>query len=117
MSREGRLQRSACSLIRAEGGHVVVLGPMNGTGEPELTGTIAGWSFAIELKKPGEVPTAIQRATLRLWSLAGAVTAVADNLSTVRWAIDECRRRAGDASPGSPRRVVASPDTEQERLA
>lgn len=46
-------------------------------GDPDLYGCWRGVPFAIELKRPGEDPTELQRYHLNEWQAAGAVTGVA----------------------------------------
>jgi hypothetical protein len=49
------------------------------TGDPDVYGLWAGIAWELELKAPGEIPTALQRERLDEWHKAGAVTAVIDH--------------------------------------
>lgn len=49
-------------------------------GDPDLYGAWAGVPWAIELKRPGESPTLLQRARLAEWERAGAVTGVVHSI-------------------------------------
>lgn len=53
-------------------------------GTPDIAGCIRGRAFFIELKKPGEEPTVIQRKRLREWADAGAITGVVESLEDVQ---------------------------------
>jgi hypothetical protein len=75
------------------------------SGDPDIHGVWKGTAFEIELKRPGEEPTELQRARLEEWGRAGAVTAVihsANELAALlRWMASD---RLGTPPPG-----VASP--------
>jgi len=53
-------------------------------GTPDIAGCIQGRSFWIELKRPGEEPTVIQRKRIREWSDAGAITGVAESMDDIK---------------------------------
>lgn len=59
--------------IRAQTPYTVV-------GDPDITGCISGWHVEIEVKEPGEEPTAIQRKRMTLWRKAGASTTVVESV-------------------------------------
>jgi hypothetical protein len=46
-------------------------------GDPDLYGSINGRHFEIEVKRPGERPTALQQARLKQWAATGALAGVA----------------------------------------
>lgn len=46
-------------------------------GDPDLYGSINGRHFEIEVKRPGERPTALQQARLEQWAASGARAGVA----------------------------------------
>ncbi len=46
-------------------------------GDPDLYGSIRGRHFEIEVKRPGEHPTPLQKARLAQWRASGAHTGVA----------------------------------------
>ncbi len=46
-------------------------------GDPDLYGSINGRHFEIEVKRPGEQLTRLQRRRLDEWRQAGAITAIA----------------------------------------
>ena len=45
-------------------------------GTPDILGCFQGRMFALEVKRPGNKPTPIQRVELERWAAAGAITAV-----------------------------------------
>lgn len=53
-------------------------------GEPDITGCKDGKHFEIEVKRPGEVPTAIQEKRLLEWDDAGALAFWTDSLLEVK---------------------------------
>jgi len=53
-------------------------------GDPDLYGCAAGRHWEIELKRPGEEPTELQRARLEEWGRAGAKTGVVKSLEELR---------------------------------
>ena len=48
-------------------------GPFGNAGKPDITGCIDGTRIEIEVKRPGEKPTEIQKQTIAEWQMAGAV--------------------------------------------
>jgi hypothetical protein len=46
-------------------------------GDPDLYGSIHGQHFEIEVKRPGDRPTALQEARLKQWAATGALVGVA----------------------------------------
>ena len=46
-------------------------------GDPDLYGSIHGRHFEIEVKRPGDRPTALQQARLKQWAATGALAGVA----------------------------------------
>lgn len=53
-------------------------------GEADISGCIRGQRFELEVKRPGEKPTALQTAILEQWDKAGAVTGVVRSVSDAR---------------------------------
>lgn len=49
-------------------------------GDPDLYGSINGRHFEIEVKRPGERPTALQQARLKQWAASGARAGVATSV-------------------------------------
>lgn len=49
-------------------------------GEPDLYGSWRGRHFEVEVKRPGEQPTVLQRARLKEWAISGAITGVAHSV-------------------------------------
>jgi Holliday junction resolvase len=47
-------------------------------GDPDIFGCTQGRTFLIEMKRPGETPSKIQRYRLRKWKQAGAIVGWAD---------------------------------------
>lgn len=52
-------------------------------GTPDIAGCMMGRAFWIELKVPGEEPTAIQRKRLQEWAEAGAIVGVVTSVEEV----------------------------------
>ena len=46
-------------------------------GDPDLYGSIHSRHFEIEVKRPGDRPTALQQARLKQWAATGALVGVA----------------------------------------
>ena len=46
-------------------------------GDPDLYGSIQGRHFEIEVKRPGDRPTALQEARMKQWAATGALAGVA----------------------------------------
>lgn len=63
--------------------HRKVHGSAYSSGEPDLDVVIAGHAVKIEVKRPGEKPTAQQALTLRKWGKAGAIAFVATSADEV----------------------------------
>lgn len=63
--------------------------PMGKTGDPDITGCWQGIHFEIELKRPGESPTPLQRHRLAEWGQAGAWTGVVRTLEDLEKALAE----------------------------
>ena len=56
----------------------------SGSGRPDIIGCYMGVMFCIEIKRPGEVPRAIQIYELGRWREAGALAWYATNLDQVK---------------------------------
>lgn len=65
---------------------------MGTSGDPDITGLWNGHHFEMELKRPGEQPTHLQRHRLAEWSRAGAHTFVIHSLPELLAAIDTLRK-------------------------
>jgi hypothetical protein len=61
---------------RARKGH----GSVYQTGEPDVDAVVCGRAVKLEVKLPGEEPTALQARVLALWEAAGAVVGVVTSL-------------------------------------
>lgn len=66
-------RRQCLVAIRAQSVYTVV-------GDPDVTGSISGRHVEIEVKEPGEEPTAIQRERHRIWRRAGARVVVVESV-------------------------------------
>lgn len=77
--READLQRKIQAAIREAGGKCIKIhgGPYTVAGTPDLIGSLNGRPFAIEVKRPGERPSAKQQAELSAWAAQGWATGVA----------------------------------------
>ncbi len=49
-------------------------------GDPDLYGSFHGTHFELEIKRPGEKPTALQLARLKQWAASGARVGIATSL-------------------------------------
>ena len=63
-------------------------GSVYGAGQPDLLGCYQGRTLALEVKRPGEKPTALQQAVLKKWEAAGAIAAVVRSAEDVRELLD-----------------------------
>lgn len=87
--READLQRKIQNSIREAGGKCIKIhgGPYTVAGTPDLIGVLNGRSFALEVKLPGERPSAKQQAELAAWAAQGwtacVVTSVQEALSAI----------------------------------
>ena len=61
-------------------------------GDPDLYGSISGRHFEIEVKRPGEQPTALQQARLKQWAATGALVGVARSVEDALYIIGATRR-------------------------
>jgi hypothetical protein len=59
-------------------------GGMGMAGEPDIDACIGGRSLQLEVKRPGEKPTQLQRKRLEEWRKAGAITGVVTSVADVR---------------------------------
>lgn len=60
-----------------------------GAGRPDIIGCYKGRFIAIEVKRPGEEPTKLQRHELNLWDMTEAITMVATSVADVKKMIEE----------------------------
>jgi Holliday junction resolvase len=78
--RESALVAEIVQALRALPGVVVRKRHGSGwgvSGDPDLYGSAGGRHFEIEVKRPGEHPTPLQRARLDQWRASGALSGVA----------------------------------------
>jgi hypothetical protein len=61
-------------------------------GDPDLYGSIHGRHFEIEVKRPGERPTALQQARLKQWAATGALAGVARSVEEALDIVGATRR-------------------------
>ena len=59
-------------------------GGMGVAGDPDIDACIRGRSVQLEVKRPGEKPTALQTKRLEEWRQAGAVVGVVRSLADVK---------------------------------
>jgi hypothetical protein len=69
-----------CYAMKVWGNHTTI-------GQPDILGCCAGRTLALEVKRSGEQPTEIQKATLKKWADAGAVAGVVRSVADVNFAI------------------------------
>jgi hypothetical protein len=87
---EAALQRKIQAALRDRGGKVIKVhgGAYAVAGTPDLIGAIDGVSFAIEVKRPGERPSAKQEAELSAWAAQGWATGVACSVQDAMEIVD-----------------------------
>jgi hypothetical protein len=61
-------------------------------GDPDLYGSIHGRHFEIEVKRPGDRPTALQDARLKQWAATGALAGVARSVEDALHILGATRR-------------------------
>ena len=66
-------------------------GGMGVAGDPDIDACIRGRSVQLEVKRPGEKPTALQVKRLDEWKQAGAMVGVVHSVDDVRALLDEKR--------------------------
>jgi hypothetical protein len=66
-------------------------GGMGVAGDPDIDACIRGRSVQLEVKRPGEKPTALQVKRLDEWKQAGAIVGVVHSVDDVRSLLDEKR--------------------------
>jgi hypothetical protein len=82
-------------------------GPMGEGGHPDIDGCRSGRAFKIEMKKPGERPTARQMARLIIWQKAGALVGWAESVEHAKQIMaywDDYEWRNPLTAPGAPPR-------------
>jgi hypothetical protein len=67
-------------------------GGMGVAGDPDIDACIRGRSVQLEVKRPGEKPTALQAKRLREWRKAGALVAVVSSVEEVKSLLTEVDR-------------------------
>lgn len=83
--RERTIQRACLKTLRAAGAYAVNIagGPAIDTGTPDILACYRGRFVAVEVKRPGQVPTEIQRFRLKQIAGAGGHCIVAINKADV----------------------------------
>jgi hypothetical protein len=61
-------------------------------GDPDLYGSIHGRHFEIEVKRPGDRPTALQEARMKQWAATGALVGVARSVEDALYIVGATRR-------------------------
>ncbi|HEU0138303.1 MAG TPA: VRR-NUC domain-containing protein [Bryobacteraceae bacterium] len=64
-------------------------GGMGVAGDPDIDACIRGRSLQLEVKRPGEKPTALQVKRIDEWRRAGAIVAVVNSVAEVRDLLDK----------------------------
>jgi len=70
-----------CYALKIWGNHTTI-------GQPDILACYAGRTLALEVKRPGEQPTEIQKSTLKKWADAGAVAGVVRSVEDVKEAVE-----------------------------
>lgn len=96
--RERTIQRACLKTLRERGAYAVNIagGPAIDVGTPDILACYRGRFVAVEVKRPGQVPTQIQKHRLKQIEDAGGFTIVATNKADVIAglnAIDDAWRR------------------------
>lgn len=77
-------------------------GGMGVAGDPDIDACIHGRSLQLEVKRPGEKPTALQAKRLEEWSRAGAIVGVVTSTAATRVLLEKnsllIRTNAPDAA-------------------
>lgn len=83
--RERTIQRACLKTLRERGAYAVNIagGPSIDTGTPDILACYRGRFVAVEVKRPGQVPTEIQRFRLKQIAKAGGHCIVATNKADV----------------------------------
>lgn len=88
MPRESSIKRTVLRHLDAiEGCSFRKRGPGSVAGDPDIYGSYFGHHVEIELKRPGEQPTPLQRQRLRDWAKTGATCAVVRSAADAEVAI------------------------------
>lgn len=69
-----------CYAMKVWGNHTTI-------GQPDILACYHGRFLALEVKRPGEQPTEIQKATLKKWADAGAVAGVVRSVEDAKEAL------------------------------
>ena len=70
-------------------------GGLGMAGDPDIDACCRGRSVQLEVKRPGEKPTALQLKRIEEWRQAGAITGVVTSVADVRDLLDENSMLAG----------------------
>jgi hypothetical protein len=85
MPLESTISKNIMKAVRGKFPGTVILKrhvSMGVTGHPDLYGCLPGGQhFEIEVKQPGNTPTALQQERLAEWKAAGAITGVATTVA------------------------------------
>lgn len=122
MKPESRLQRQIRQLLEERLGGFwfkVHGGPFQVGGLPDLIGCVQGVMIGIEVKLPGEHPTARQEWTMNKLREAGAIIMVAHSVEEVKdslhWLIQEVEYRRGKDSCLSSGKARSSSISQSQR--
>jgi hypothetical protein len=107
--RESSLLRSVERILRAEGITYRKRwgGPYATAGDPDLYLVSNGRHAEIELKRPGQEPTPLQRLRMREWARAGALTATVHSPEELRMFLAQLLAQPGPTPGPTP---VQPPD-------
>lgn len=98
MKKERDIQKEILKILKEYGGWWLNFhggDPYMPRGIPDIIGCYKGRFVALEVKRPGEKPRAIQRKTLKTLEAAGARTAVVYSVDDVKKVIDEIGKNDG----------------------
>ena len=88
MPRESSIKRSIMQHLNAIDGCIFrKRGPGSTAGDPDVYGSYFGQHVELEIKRPGEQPTPLQRQRLREWAQAGATCAVVRSVTDAEVAV------------------------------
>lgn len=107
---ESAIVRSILAELKPLGWFVKIHGgPYQSAGIPDIIGVMGGRFVAIEVKRPGEVPTPIQRLVMRRIAEAGGIVGVATSVAEARAIIEDSLKET--KVDGESKRNSREPDS------
>ena len=87
---EAQIVKRIVAAIRTAGGYAIKHhgSPYSHAGTPDVLGCLRGRMLAVEVKRPGGKPTALQEHELRLWAACGAIAGVVTSVDDLTALLD-----------------------------